>query len=190
MKRLVLLASTLVVAATALAPRVAHAQELADIETLVARGRFTDARAALDRWRDAHPRNAGGTTSDAHAHALLLEGRLATDSRAAEDAYLALALGYPTSQHAPTALLRLGQGLLATGDPERARGYLERLVRDYPEADRRAEGMLWLGRAQRAVGRDVLACATVRDARTLRATRAETAELLQSEERLACARDR
>lgn len=175
-------------AAGALLPSATRAQDLADIEALVARGRFTDARASLEQWREQHPRNSRGTSADEQAFALLLTGRLASDAAAAEDAYLELALAYPTSSHTPAALLRLGQGLLASEKPERARGYLERLVRDYPNAAERAAGMLWLARAQRTTGRVTLACTTVRDARALRDTRAETAELLQHEERMACAR--
>ena len=175
-------------AASALPAAEAHAQDLAAIDGLIARGRFTDARASLARWREQHPRNSRDTPADEHAFALLLTGRLARDAAAAEDAYLELALGYPTSTHAPAALLRLGQGLLAADEPERARAYLERLVRDYPNASQRAEGMLWLARAQRTTGRAALACTTVRAALTLRDLHFETAQLLQHEERSACAR--
>jgi hypothetical protein len=184
--RLLLLAA---LAATVLPPSTTHAQELADIDGLIARGRFTDARTTLVRWREQHPRNSRDASPDEQAFALLLTGRLARDAAAAEDAYLALALGYPTSAHAPPALLRLGQGLLAAHEAERARGYLERLVRDYPNAAERAEGMLWLARAQRTTGRATLACTTARTARTLRDLHADTAQLLQHEERIACARD-
>lgn len=163
-------------------PAAAQAQGLARVETLLLRGRFTDARSALTLWQEQNPRAAPADM----AHALLLTGQLATDAAAATDAYLALVLTYPTSAHAPVALLRLGQGLLAGDEPERARGYLERLVRDYPNVPDRAEALLWLARAQHATGRTELACANVRDARTLR-TSAETAALLADEESRACA---
>jgi tetratricopeptide (TPR) repeat protein len=176
----------LLLAAVALgAPRLAHGQAIGDIESLVARGRYTDARAALGNWLARHPRNQVGTP-DEHARALMLSGRLAASPAAALDAYLAVALGYPTSDHAPVALLRLGQGLLATGEVERAMGYLERLVRDYPNASDRIDAMIWLARAQRAAGGDASACATVRDAATLRTDDAEARALLRHEEALAC----
>ncbi len=163
-------------------PAGAHAQDLARVESLLLRGRFTDARSALTLWKEQNPRAAPADM----AHALLLTAQLATDATTATDAYLALVLTYPTAAHAPVALLRLGQGLLAGGEPERARGYLERLARDYPNAPDRAEALLWLARAQHATGRTALACANVRDARTLRTT-AATAALLADEEARTCA---
>lgn len=162
-------------------PDLASAQGLDHVESLLLRGRLTDARSALALWQEQNPRAA----SDQQAHALLLSAQLATDASSATDAYLALALTYPTSRHAPVALLRLGQGLLATREAERARGYLERLVRDYPNASDRAEAMLWLARAERATGRDDAACSTLREAGTLQ-TRAETSLLIEAEEARAC----
>ncbi|MGH7444500.1 MAG: tetratricopeptide repeat protein [Longimicrobiales bacterium] len=174
-------------ALAALLPHDAQAQDLARIDTLIAHGRFTDARASLAHWRELHPAATDNATADQQAHALMLTGRLASAASAAHEAYLALVLGYPTSAHAAPALLRLGQGLLASGQPERARGYLERLARDYPNATDRGAALLWLARAQRAVGRATAACATVRDALTLRMLERATAALLQYEEPLACA---
>ena len=176
------LALLIAMTAVSLVPQTLHAQELDRIESLMLRGRFTDARSALTLWKEQNPRAA----ADEQAHALLLTAQLATDVEAATEAYLSLALTYPTSQHAPTALLRLAQGLLTTGEAERARVYLERLVRDYPNASDRAHAMLWLARAERASGRDAAACATVRDARTLTTTEA-TRDLLAAEELRACA---
>jgi len=164
-------------------PRPAHAQGLDHIESLLLRGRLTDARSALSLWKKENPRAEAAQ----QAHALLLSGQLATDVASAMDAWLALALTYPTSPHAPTALLRLGQGLTATGEAERARGYLERLVRDYPNAPDRAAAMLWLARAQRATGRDAAACTTLREAGTLQTT-AETSALIEADVSRACAR--
>lgn len=173
-----LLLATLAGAATT-AP--AAAQELARVDSLVAHGRFTEARAALARWHEQHPRTDRATPPDERAHALMLDGRLALDATAAHDAYLALALGYPASPHTPAALLRLGQGMLATGEPERARGYLERLALDYPNAAVRPEGLLWLARAQRATGRAAAACATARNAMGIQPLSNETAQLLRAE---------
>ena len=162
----------------------ARAQELTSVDSLVMQGRFTEARATLARWHERHPRSDRTTPATERAHALMLDGRLALDADAAHDAYLALVLGYPTASHTPFALLRLGQGMLATGEPQRARGYLERLALDYPNAEVRAEGLLWLARAQRATGRSAAACATVSDALRLRPLADETASLLRAEDAL------
>ncbi len=162
-------------------PRSTNAQGLDQIESLLLRGRLTDARNALSLWKEQNPRAAAAQ----QAHALLLTGQLATDVTSAMDAYLALALTYPTSLHASTALLRLGQGLTATGEAERARGYLERLVRDYPNMPDRAAAMLWLARAQRATGRDAAACTTLREAGSLQTT-AETSALIEADVSRAC----
>lgn len=163
-------------------PRTSHAQELDRIESLLLRGRLTEARGALAQW---HEQNSNAP-SEQQAHATMLRGQLATNVADAMDAYLALALTYPTSHYAPLALLRLSQGLLANGEPERARGYLERLVRDYPNAADRAEAMLWLARAERATGRDAASCRTLQTAATLQ-THAETAALIEAEQERACA---
>jgi TolA-binding protein len=142
----------------------AHAQQLtlASIEELAASGRLTDARTTLDRWHRANP---------ASAHALLLEARLAVDAVAAEAAYQAIALSYPTSPHAPEALLRLGQGLVAAAElgtrrvaAARAATYLERLISDYPRSPYRAHGQLWLVRAHTLVGSKDRACTVAREA--------------------------
>ena len=163
-------------------PRSSQAQELDRIESLLLRGRITDARAALAQWHE----QSSNAPSEQQAHAMMLRGQLATNVADATDAYLALALTYPTSHYAPLALLRLSQGLLASGEPERARGYLERLVRDYPNAADRAEAMLWLARAERATGREAASCRTLQAAATLQ-TRAETEALIDADEERACA---
>ena len=165
-----------VVLVTMLLASPASAQDLDRVEALLLRGRLTDARRSLALWQEQNPR----APTDQQARALLLSAQLATDASSAADADLALALTYPTSRYAPVALLRLGQGLLAAQEPERARGYLERLVRDYPNAPDRAEAMLWLARAERATGRGSAACATLRNAATLE-TGAETAQLIEAE---------
>ena len=163
-----------------------RAQELARIDSLLSDGRFSAARSAFERWRTENPRNARDVPANVHARALLLEGRMATEPDAAIDAYLALVLGYPTADEAPLALLRLGQGLLATNQPERARAYLERLALDYPRATERAEGLLWLARAQIATGRSQQACPTLRDAVALRTSDASLRARLEHEQAATC----
>jgi cell division septation protein DedD len=146
--------------ATLAAPGAVRAQsaELLRIDSLIAGSRLTEARTALERWRQGPGRRAAATDA---AHALLLRGRLATDADSATTAYLEIALGYPSSDAAPEALLRLGQGALAAGDANRAAGFLERLTRDYPGAPQRLAGLIWLARAERARNHGTQACALI-----------------------------
>lgn len=150
----------------------AQTDPLGQIESLAAAGRLTDARSLLQRWQGDHPTDAGDVTPAARARSLLLQARLATDPEAAEEAYVAIALGYPTSAAAPEAILRIGQGLVASGSVEGTSGpsarkavsYLQRLVTDYPGTPERTEGLLWLSRAYQLSARGTQACATIEDA--------------------------
>ena len=161
---------------------------LAGIDTLIGAGRTADARTRLARW---HAEHAASTNSDARAHALFLTGRLSMRWSDAEAAYAGVALSYPTSPHAPAALLRIGQGLLAAawtgtnGAAVRAVGYLERLAQDYPNAPDRAQAMLWLARARRAALRGRLACEAATAAARMPAD-ATTAALIQEEQIRSC----
>lgn len=163
---------------------VAQTPSLDRVETLIAEAAYADARATLAAWWDT--RESASVPGAERARALMLRARLADDHAAAERDYLSIVLGYPTSSHTPLALLRLGQGLLAAGEPARAAGYLQRLVADYPGRQERTVGLLWLARAQTANRQDAAACATARlalndtDDVDLRA-------MLQAEESVACA---
>ena len=167
-----------------------HAQDaagaLARIDSLIERGRFTEARAALGRWQREHPTASRNAAASDHAHALLLQGRLSMDADAAVDAYLALVLGYPASREAPEALLRLGQGLLQGNEPDRARAYLLRLINDYPNAPQRSAGQLWLARTQYAMGANAEACTIARNAIAARSADPAILELLQHTESETC----
>ncbi|MGH7483043.1 MAG: tetratricopeptide repeat protein [Longimicrobiales bacterium] len=90
-------------------------------------------------------------------------------------------MGQPTSPFAPPALLRLGQGLLAEGDPDRAAAYLERLVIDYPRSAERALAYLWLARARRAARQPDAACRAADDGLALAILEPALAELLRAE---------
>jgi hypothetical protein len=116
----------------------------------------------------------------------MLRAQLAPDPDAAEPHYLALVLGYPTSDQAPEALLRLGQGLLATGDAVRAAGYLQRLVADYPGRPQRTLGLLWLARAETAGRRYGAACVAARQGLQDARDQPDLAAMLQLEESAAC----
>lgn len=135
---------------------------LARIDTLVANSRFTEARTTLDRWLASPAGKA--REGDVAAHALLLSGRLTAAADSALPIFLELALNHPSSRHAPEALLRLGQGYHALAQHDRAEGYLQRLVRDYPAANERATGLLWLARTQHARRRHTEACRTATQA--------------------------
>ena len=130
------------------------------VDSLVTAGHYDRARAVLDQWWSA--RDEFEVPGSDMARALMLRARLAPDLEAAEPDYLAVVLGYPTSDHAPEALLRLGQGLLNAGDATRAAAYLERLVADYPGKPQRTVGLLWLARANTAARRPAAACRAAR----------------------------
>jgi len=146
---------------------------LSRIDSLIAAAAPGEARRQLSEWKRTHPAGDSTVTNRMRAHALLLGGRLATTWREAEEAYMAIALGYPVTSQAPEALLRLGQGLLASPKPvegvTRAAAYLERLISDYPNSPFRAEAWLWLARAHEVAGRESTACASLREAARLSA---------------------
>ena len=171
-----------------LAAAAGHAQDatLVRVDSLTASGRLSEARSTLAAWRAQHPTGSADANPAAHAQALFLEGRLATDAAAAIDAYLAIALAYPTSDDAPAALLRLGQGLLAAGDAPRAAAYLERLTTDYPRASERPAGLLWLARAHATARRRDRACSAARTGLEVSAADADIRALLGIEEEEAC----
>lgn len=148
----------------ALAPASASAQvpTLDRADSLVAAGSYAQARDLLDRWWSA--REELDVPGSDLARAYMLRARLRTDPEEAESDYLAVVLGYPTSPLAPEALLRLGQGLLATGDPARAVAYLDRLASDYPGRADRPRTLLWLARANNAARRPTAACTVARNA--------------------------
>lgn len=156
-----------------LAAQIPGDPELAAVDSLLGAGNLDAARTRLQAWLASNPPGPGAAPPGAKAHALFLKGRLASDWAGAEDALLSVVLGYPTSPHAPDALLLLGKGLIAaasTGKPAtaaiRAASYLERLVNDYPGNPLHAEGQLWLARAYAGSGRAEAACALLGQALT------------------------
>jgi cell division septation protein DedD len=114
---------------------VAQASGLDGVESHLAAARFSDARAALERWweGEAHaPR-------DQRQHALWLRARLTIDPAMAELDYRRLVVEYPGGPWSDAALLRLAQGAEFRGEVSDARQYLEILVRDYPGSPHRVE---------------------------------------------------
>lgn len=154
-------------------------------DSLLNAGQYEQARLALVDWQRANP---PGTRVDAatRARALFLSARLVDDGARAHELYLSVALSYPTAPEAPQALLKLGQGLLASNDPRRALPYLERLTRDYPSAPDRSLAYLWLARAQLALGAPTTACATLGTALRTRVAAGDNATLIEAEEDRVC----
>src|SRR5690606_8255112 len=170
------------------APAAAQPPSLDRAEQLVAQGDYTAAREIVDRWWREEPAATPDVIRAGRPRALLLRARLATDAAAAEQDYLALALGYPSSPEAAVALLRLGQGLLASGQAERAATYLERLATDHPNSPDRAVGLLWLARARRLAGRTDAACEAANQAAESQGVGPDLAALIRSEQVASCRR--
>ena len=182
MTRTLLIAVALLASASA-----AHAQDgrLDRVENLIATGRLTEARNTLTQWeRDNGP--LSDATAEDRARALYLVGALTSDVAAAEDAFIGVVLSYPSSQVAPKALLRLGQGLYTAGDTDRAIMFLERLRSDYPRSTERETGLLWLTRAQLARGDAAAACGTARES-LFGTTNENVRTLIEIERDRACA---
>jgi cell division septation protein DedD len=190
------LACALVAGAALLAaPAAARAQQaqsaardaaLERVHNLIATGRFTEARNTLTQWETSNRDARSGARPADRARALYLKGVLSTDVKEAEEAFLGVVLSYPSTDAAPDALLRLGQGLLTAGEPRRAIAYLECLRNDYPGAPQQESAPLWLARAQLAAGSAAAACATARTAAD-DATSMNMRTLLELERDRACA---
>jgi cell division protein FtsN len=166
----------------------AHAQDrtLERVHNMIATGRLTEARNTLTEWQRENGDPGSDATPDDRARALYLTGALSTDAKAAEDAFIGVVLGYPSSPVAPEALLRLGQSFYAAGETDRALTYLQRLRSDYPASPQRETGMLWLTRAQLASGNAAAACGTARET-LFRTTNENVRTLIEIERDRACA---
>jgi TolA-binding protein len=177
-------------ASTARAQRSAGDAQLVRIDSLVNTGQLAEARVALDRWTNAHPRSDVTVSGNDRAAALVLTGRLARTWSDAETAWVAVALGYPAAPAAAEAMLRLGQGLLAQpASPTsraRAASYLERLASDYPNSPLRPLGFVWLARAYSETGRRDAACIRLRQVGAIAAD-SITSRLLDTERARVCA---
>lgn len=167
------------------APAAGQVPSLDAADSLIVAGDYDDARAIIERWWSA--RETFDVPGSDRARALVLRARLQPDPATAEADYLAVVLGYPTSTHAPEALLRLGQGLLATGQAARAAGYLRRLAADYPGRPQRTLGMLWLARAESAARRPAAACSAAQEGLADAGSRPDLAAMLRLEAAAACA---
>jgi hypothetical protein len=161
----------------------AQTPTLERVDSLVAAADYEAARTTIEAWAAGR---SGRLTGAQQARGLMLRGQLASSPAEAEPHYLALVLGYPIAPEAPRALLRLGQGLLMTGEPARAVGYLQRFVADYPGHPERTVGLLWLARARTAARESAAGCAAARQG--LADTRdPDLVAMLRVEEDAACA---
>jgi hypothetical protein len=134
-----------------LVPAPGTAQSLDQVESLMAQGRFQDARTTLLAWSDAE---ADPSRSD-RQRALWLRGLLTLDSGQAAVIYRQLVLEYPGGTFTDQALLRLGLSAASQGDMEEAAANFTILERDYPSSPAREQAVAWLrenGSALRSAG--------------------------------------
>lgn len=143
MGRLIRLASGFALAAAVgigVAAGPAGAQGLDRVESLMAEGRFEDARATLMAWADQDTRRS----REDRQRGLWLRGLLTLDAAEAGVTYRQLVLEYPGGPWTDRALLRLGQAAVAEGDLREAESSFTILERDYPASPVRQEAVAWL----------------------------------------------
>jgi len=129
-------------------------------QRLVNDGQGTEGRALVDSMLNAaEPRSAE------EAEALFWRATLAESWETAQRDYLRIMLEHDRSPRAGDAMLRLAQGEAARGDRDEAVRYLERLAREAPESEARAEGALWQGRFLLERGDRANACRVLREGR-------------------------
>lgn len=131
-------------------------------QRLVNDGQGAEGRALVDSML-----NAAEPRSPDEAEALFWRATLAESWEGAQRDYLRIMLEHDRSPRAGDAMLRLAQGEAARGDRDEAVRYLERLAREAPESDARAEGALWHGRLLLERGDRSGGCAVLRDGRAI-----------------------
>lgn len=129
----------------------AQKPDLKRVDSLLTAGESAQAAALLKQWQQSNP-------GDNNVQALYLAAQLEVDADLARELYVSIALSHPISRYAPPSLLRLGQLSHTAGEWQRAIGYLDRLLADYPAAQERESAYLWLIRANMASGRSSEAC--------------------------------
>lgn len=163
------------------ASAVAQRPPLDQADRAIANGTFAEARSILQSWRRENPR----PEQEQQARYHLLSARMIMDADSAEDAYLTVAVNFPTTGAAPEALLRLAQARYARTDSTQALEYLNRLLADYPETDHRPMAAVWLARVQpNARGSNSSVCRTLREVKA--GTNPETITLLRAEQLRVC----
>ena len=131
-------------------------------QRLVNDGQGVEGRALVDSML-----NAAEPRSPDEAEALFWRATLAESWEGAQRDYLRIMLEHDRSSRAGDAMLRLAQGEAARGDRDEAVRYLERLAREAPESDARAEGALWHGRLLLERGDRATGCGLLRTGRVL-----------------------
>jgi len=110
-------------------------------ETLAREGRTEEARTELAAW---WTQSLPSADRGERQRALWLRGRLTVDPRQAALDYQRLVIEYPGGMFSDQALFRLAQGAWVSGDPEGARRFVRRLVREYPESPARRQAEAWI----------------------------------------------
>lgn len=111
--------------------------------------------------------NAAEPGTPDEAEALFWRATLAENWESAQRDYLRIMLEHDRSPRAGDAMLRLAQGEERRGDRDAALRYLERLVREAPDAPARAEAGLWHGRLLIERGEQLNGCRVLRDTRPM-----------------------
>ncbi len=153
---------------TTLANAVTRARALID------KGDGTAARAVLDSL--VRVQDAG---SDALAESLYWRAVLAENATDAERDWQRLVIETTLSPRVPDALLWLGELEIVRGHGALARNYLQRLLRDFPDASQRPRAELWMARSYLDEGDRTAGCAR---ANALRGKLAEGELRLQADD--------
>lgn len=149
-----------VAAPAALTPAAERLAVFQRAQRLVNDGAGAEGRALIDSLL-----NASDPRSEAEADALFWRASLAESWETAQRDYLRVMLEHERSPRAAAAMLRLAQGELARNDREAALRYLERLAREAPESELRAEAGMWQGRALIERGAAWEGCSVLRELR-------------------------
>jgi cell division septation protein DedD len=137
---------------------------IARARLLVNNGDAKAARVLIDSALAAAPEG-----SNAYAEALYWRGVLAEDGEQARTDLLRVAIEFALSPRASEALLRLAQMEFTRGDRVAAQRYLDRLMKEHPDAPVRAAARYWTGRLLLEDSKPADACVALRDARSLAA---------------------
>ncbi|MCU0647436.1 MAG: SPOR domain-containing protein [Gemmatimonadaceae bacterium] len=130
---------------------VVRAQEIAPglpplVFRAIERARLADANGEHDRARRTLDSLVAQlpSASDALSEALFWRATFAADGTDAERDYRRLIVEAPVSPRVEESLLRLAEYEIVRGDGERARGYLQRVWRDFTSASAQARTAYWL----------------------------------------------
>lgn len=129
-------------------------------QRLVNDGNGAEGRGLLDSLL-----NATAPRAPEEAEILFWRATLAESWEQAQRDYLRIMLEHERSPRAAAAMLRLAQGEMTRGDREGALRYLERLAREVPESELRAEAALWQGRLLIGGGARTDGCLVLRENR-------------------------